>query len=230
MALLISLKFSPQALDLWLPEREKVVAMSEGEAGDFVPAAKKLKRAGFGLGDLPDLALLEIAKHLDVKDLVSFSHTNSRVWHLVGDKSELWLKLLQSLNFLASPRLNSLATHLSALFPVGCDNKRKLMLYNKTLNNWKAGNIAHSSMQWARYFAARNDILLFACIGDLLDGNGHQYKAFWNFTALGPKVALNWVSLRPHPEAYLLPIANPDVFIFENTICLKTSDIIYDGR
>ena len=103
------------------------------------------------------------------------------------------------------------------------------MLYNKTLNNWKAGNIAHSSMQWARYFAARNDILLFACIGDLLDGNGHQYKAFWNFTALGPKVALNWMSIR-EPEAYLLPIGNPDVFFFEKTICLKAVEHFYGSR
>ena len=77
---------------MWLAELEKVIAMSEAE--DSVPAAKKLKREEFGLGDLPELPLLEIAKHLDLKHLLSFSHTNSQVWHLVGDKSELWLKPL----------------------------------------------------------------------------------------------------------------------------------------
>ena len=208
---------------LWLPELEKVVAMSEVE--DSVPAAKKLKREEFGLGDLPELPLLEIAKHLDLKDLLSFSHTNSQVWHLVGDKSELWLKLLQNFNFLASPRLNYLATHFSALFPVGCDGKRKLLLFKKTLNNWKTGNIAHSSMQRAYYFAARNDILLFADDDNLTD----VFKTLWSFTALGPKVALNWMSLR-EPEAFLLPIGNPDVFFFEKTICLKAVEHFYGSR
>ena len=80
-------------------------------------------------------------------------------------------------------------------------------------------------MQRAYYFAARNDILLFADDDNLTD----VFKTLWSFTALGPKVALNWMSIR-EPEAYLLPIGNPDVFFFENTICLKAVEYFYDSR
>ena len=205
--------------------------MTESAAGDLVPVSKKMKlevpREKPGLCDLPELPLLEIAKHLDPQDLLHFCHASSKVWRAVGTNSAIWSKLLKNLNFPASPRLDHLAASFSTLFPSGCDEKRKFLVYKKTRSNWKAADISQVWTHHADMFHARNDILLFAHYDDIYDGN--VFKTLWSFTALGPKVALNWMSIR-ESEAYLLPIGNPDVFFFEKTICLKAVEHFYDSR
>lgn len=196
--------------------------MSDTDAGDLVPAAKRFKKQDkpkeeIRLSDLPDLALLEIAKHFDLKDLLSFSHSSARVWRIVGRKSGFWSKLLQKLNFLSSPKLNSLAAHASALFPVGCDDKRKLMVYQKTLKNWKTGDITRVSSQEAHYFAARNDILLFSSVDHMGSSDDPGYATLWDFTVWGPKFAIEW-QVQRDSETFL---NRGFFFIFESTICFK---------
>ena len=207
--------------------------MSEAGAGDMSPAVKKLKpdqpdREELGLDDLPDLALLEIAKNLDLPDLLNLSTSSSKVWRLVGAKSALWSKLLQKLNFLASPRLDSLAAHFSRVFPFCCEEKRKCMVYWKTLNNWKTGAISQVWTHRANAFASTNDILLFGrndsdCVGyesgDDSSDDSWGDNSVWNFTVSGSRFAVNW-STRFQPDYY--PHTHPtNIFVFENTICLK---------
>ena len=169
--------------------------------------------------DLDDLAVEEITKYIDLPDLVKFSNLNAQFVRILGQKSVIWSKQLKKLNFLSSPRLDSLATSLSALFPVGCDEKRRLMVYKKTLNNWKTGNAWHASMHLADFFGARNDVLLFVRQEQLGGGDILPNNKIWHFTAFGPKANLNWM-LYGQPSAFLLPASGPDFFIFENTICL----------
>ena len=105
--------------------------MSGKEGGELVPAPKRFKRVtpspreGLDLSGLPDVALEEIAKYLDEKDLFNFSHTCSKVWRLVGRKSSIWATLLKNLDLPASHKLDRLADAFVSLFPDGCDEKRK---------------------------------------------------------------------------------------------------------
>ena len=151
--------------------------MSKAGAGDLIPVSKKMKRdppgEGLGLGDLPELALLEIAKHLELQDLLHLSIASSRIWRLVGTKSVLWSKLLQCMNITVSPRLEVLASRFSTLFPSSCEEKRRLMVFKKTRNNWKSGNISQVWTHYAYVFATQNDILLFGRDDD--GDNGPDY-------------------------------------------------------
>ena len=186
----------------------------------LVPLSKKMKRdlreEHLVLDRLPDLALLEIAKHLDLQDFLHFSHASARVWRLVAGKSELWSKLLESLNFPTSPRLDSLASRFSSKFPVGCTEKRRLMVYQKTLNNWEKGDISRVWTHNALICAARNDVLLFGRDDDYFSD---KYM-IWNFTASGPKSAANWTTYQTL-GCPLDDLNETQIFVFEGTICLE---------
>ena len=185
--------------------------MSENEAGDLASASKKIKLdlavEKLGLNDLPDLALLEIAKSLEMQDFIHFSHTSSRIWRLVATNSAFWSKLIQSLNFPDSLRLNSLASRFPNLFPVGCLEKRKFMFYTKTLSNWNVGDIAHVWTHEANIFTVKNDIMAF---GRSLGGTA------WGVTVSGPAIALNWTFHTPPSSTHYLG----KIFIFPDTVCL----------
>ena len=189
--------------------------MSGKEGGELVPAPKRFKRVtpspreGFDLSDLPDVALEEIAKYLDQKDLFNFSHTCSKVWRLVGRKSSIWATLLKNLNLPASPKLDSLATHCLSPLPVGCDEKRRFLVYRKTLNNWKTGNIVQIWMHMAQVFAERNDVMAF--------GRRYDNGSRSNITVSGPAIALNWSF--DHPSTHDLG----KIFIFKKTVCAVLS-------
>ena len=201
--------------------------MTESAAGDLVPVSKKMKlevpREKPGLCDLPELPLLEIAKHLDAQDLLHFSHASSKVWRAVGTNSAIWSKLLKNLNFPASPRLDHLAASFSTLFPSSSDEKRKFLVYTKTMSNWKTADFSQVWTHHARMFLARNDILLFSrvCDGDYLDSD----YSIWNFTAAGPGLATNWTSY----QRTTFSIYEDDIFIFEDTVCIKFEDDLDDS-
>ena len=190
--------------------------MGEAEARDSAQPSKKMKlevaREEHGLCDLPELPLLEIAKHLDAQDLLHFSHASSKVWRAVGTNSTIWSKLLKNLNFLASSRLDHLAASFSTLFPSGCDEKRKFLVYKKTLSNWKTGDISQVWRHWARKFAFRNDTLLFGRVDDSVRNDELEYTP-WNFTAFGTGIAANWTSQPPWPD---------NIFVFEKTVCIES--------
>ena len=180
---------------------------------DLVP--KQLEEQ-IRLDGLPDLALLEIAKHLGLEDLLHFSHASARVWRLLGSKSELWSKLLKNLNVQASPRLDSLASRFSSKFPVGCAEKRRLMVYRKTQSNWRKGDISRAWTHDAYMCGARNDVLLFGRDEDSFAGN----YWIWNFTVSGPKSAANWTTYLKF--GCQLDHINPtEIFVFKDTICLE---------
>ena len=201
-------------------KKKILITMSKAGAGDLIPVSKKMKRdppgEGLGLGDLPELALLEIAKHLELQDLLHLSIASSRVWRLVGTKSVLWSKLLQCMNITVSPRLEVLASRFSTLFPSSCEEKRRLMVYKKTRNNWKSGNISQVWTHYAYVFATQNDILLFGRDDD--GDNGPDYTT-WNFTISGPKVASNWTYYQI--PGSMLESSSVEFFIFKDKICLK---------
>ena len=199
--------------------------MGEAEARDSAQPSKKMKlevaREEHGLCDLPELPLLEIAKHLDAQDLLHFSHASSKVWRAVGTNSTIWSKLLKNLNFLASSRLDHLAASFSTLFPSGCDEKRKFLVYKKTRSNWKAADISQVWTHHADMFHARNDILLFERFWDGYDSD----YSIWNFTAAGPGLATNWTSY----QRTTFSLDKSDIFIFEDTVCIKFEDDLDDS-
>ena len=181
--------------------------MSGKDGGELVPAPKRFKRVtpspreGFDLSGLPDVALEEIAKYLDEKDLFNFSHTCSKLWQLVGRKSAIWSTFLQ--NFPASPKLDRLATHCLSLFPVGCDEKRRFLVHQKTVNNWNTGNIVQIWTHLAEVFAERNDVMAFG------RSSGSRRKIIVS----GPAIALNWSFDRPITHRF------SQMFIFKKMVC-----------
>lgn len=189
------------------------------EAGDMGPASKKVKKdlpgGDFDLGDLPDLPLLEIAKNLNLEDLVSFSHASSRVWRLMGKTSAIWSKVLKNLNFPCTSRLEGLASSFSTLFPASCEEKIRLLTYVKTKNNWESGNITPVLTTERDVFGARSDTLFFGSGGgvtnDLSDG------IIWDFIIPGPRSFVAWTS---HQSDDSHDLDTDDIFIFNDTVCL----------
>lgn len=94
------------------------------------------------LTDVPDLVLDKIASFLNLTDLLSFSHTSTKLFNHLSSQESIWQKELVNENLdTDSPRLLKKTKDLEALFPVSCHSKRVYLLRQRIRLNLRSGRL-----------------------------------------------------------------------------------------
>ena len=90
----------------------------------------------FGLTSLPDLALINIAKHLSGADLLNFTHTCSKVFYVVGAENVIWREEITRQKLDMSSVIEARATELPLQ---GCPTKKFFLCSKMILSNMTSG-------------------------------------------------------------------------------------------
>ena len=88
------------------------------------------------MDNLPPEMLLEIAKNLSSKDLVSLSGANQRIFATIANAKLLWQQQLRHTKFQACSELKKFMPTDS----VNCQEKDEFLLQKQLHQNWKTGN------------------------------------------------------------------------------------------